>query len=1027
MLHSFDHYLANCGILPQSGEEFHMILRNIYLHVMKQLGCILLLIHFQVHAQNFTQYVNPFIGTGGHGHTYPGATMPFGFVQLSPDTRPDGYNDWDGCGGYHYSDSIIYGFSHTHLSGTGVPDYCDVLLIPTVGVPVLTNISGNDPSKGYASAFSHKTEKASPGYYAVLLEDDSIPVELTTTARVGLHKYLFPNTTQANIILDLMHRDKLVEGSYIEIISPTKVQGLRRSSSWAKDQWLYFAIEFSQPFIKSGIVNGALTVKNQIPSIVSGTELKSYFQFSTDGATPLYVKCALSPVSCAGAWNNMRTEMPGWDFEQVKKNAEDTWNKELSKIEVTSNADAKKDLRDTTNKLVIFYSALYHCMLAPNIYEDVDGKYRGRDNKIHVAEGFDYYTVFSLWDTYRALHPLLTIIDQKRTADFINTFLKQYEQGGRLPVWELSSNETDCMIGYHSVSVIADAAAKGIKGFDYDKAYEAMKHSANLDIFGLKYYKEKGFIESNEEPESVSKTLEYSYDDWCIGMMAYNAGAHSNEMNYYFKRGDNFRNVYRNGFMQPRINGGWYSPFDPTEVNFNYTEANAWQYAFFAPQQSGKLFEDSRAYETALDSLFETKAKMSGREQSDISGLIGQYAHGNEPSHHIAYLYNFTNAPWKTQHYTNKIINDFYKNTTDGLIGNEDCGQMSAWYVLSAMGIYQVCPGYINFSVTAPIFDSSSIHLENGKSFNMHVAGDVAPKKYIAEIARNGKNELNPHLSYNAIMMGQTLSFTLSETPNQQLQPEKGAVNIQSITPAPVLSTASGSFIDSLNITSDLGNDSMYLFISLDGKDPIGNSYRVDKLKIIDHVYSFYITNTSEVRACLVNSNNNKQSSVIKGHYTKLPHRYSIHYLNQYNPQYTAGGDAALIDGLHGGTDFRTGMWQGWQGGNMEVVLDLGEKTEIKKAGAGFLQDVRSWIWMPTKLDIYISDDGKNYTLLTTIQQTVADDNYDSKEITDMITEFSPVKTRYVKFVATNFGTVPEWHPGKGGQSWVFCDEVWVE
>ena len=982
-------------------------------------------------SQNLTKFVNPFIGTGGHGHTYPGATVPFGFVQLSPDTRPDGYNDWDGCGGYHYSDSIIYGFSHTHLSGTGIADYCDILLMPTVGEVQLNNIVNNDPKQGYASAFSHKTEKASPGYYSVLLEDDDIPVELTATARVGMHKYAFPDTGKVNIILDLRHRDKLLEGSYIEIISPTKIQGLRRSSSWAKDQWLYFAIEFSEPFNYAEIIDSANTamVRSQRfeSKIISGTHLNSFFQFLGDGGKTIIVKCALSPVSCMGAWKNMQAEIPDWDFEKVKKDADAIWNKELSKIEITSIADEKKSLTDADNKLVIFYTALYHCMLAPNIYEDVDGKYRGRDNKIHTADDFNYYTVFSLWDTYRALHPLLTIIDQKRTNDFINTFLKQYEQGGRLPVWELSSNETDCMIGYHSVSVIADAAAKGIRGYDMNLAYEAMKHSANLDHFGLKFYKEKGFIESNEEPESVSKTLEYSYDDWCIEQVSFinylenRSVKNQTELMYYNDRSLNYKNIMDGNYARPRFNGGWYKPFDPSEVNFNYTEANAWQYSTFAPQS------DFPSNEKFLDSLFNASTKTTGRDQSDITGLIGQYAHGNEPSHNIAYLYNYTyTAPWKTQYYLDKIIHNFYKNSPDGLIGNEDCGQMSAWYVLSAMGLYPVSPGRSTFDFGLPVFDQVDINLENGNKFTVETINNAEENIYLDSVVFTNTPITSLHIDFHLISPGGKLTFYKTADNKKSYSPANTDYNKYKIPiTAPLISASNISFSDSLRVHISSPQQTGYIFYTTDGTRPTTESRYIKKDTF------FYITDTRTIKAMYCAPYEKVENIFCTGvstaNYTKLPYQYFIKYLTKYNSQYSAGGDNALIDGLSGGADFRTGMWQGWQKENMEVVLDLGEIKEITKAGAGFLQDVRSWIWMPAKLEIYTSTDGVKYTLSKTILNNTPSDNYESKEIKNVEAELNSTKTRYVKFIAYNFGPVPNWHPGKGGDTWVFCDEVWVK
>ncbi|PHX61684.1 MAG: alpha-mannosidase, partial [Flavobacteriales bacterium] len=502
-------------------------------------------------AQDFAKHVNPFIGTGGHGHTFPGATVPYGMVQLSPDTRIDG--SWDGCSGYHYDDSTIYGFSHTHLNGTGVSDYGDILLMPIMGESSFDN-------KVYASTFSHANEKASAGYYAVKLDKHDIDVRLTTSTRVGFHEYTFNKAGQANIILDLNHRDKLLEGK-IRIIDNKTIEVLRRSEAWARNQYVYARIEFNVP-LKVNLVKEENKENTKLDGIYKGTELALSFSKQVKKGEKILVKVSLSPTSYKGAKLNS-SEIKHWDFEKVKKDAETLWNKELSKIEVTS---------EDKDKLAIFYTALYHTMMQPNIAQDLDGKYRGRDNQIHTAEGFDYYTVFSLWDTFRGAHPLYTLIDKKRTSDYINTFIKQYEQGGRLPVWELASNETDCMIGYHSVSVIADAMAKGITGFDYEKAFEASKASAMRDVLGLEAYKKNGFISMDDEHESVSKTLEYAYDDWCIAQMA-QIIKNGNEVAHFSKRSENWRNTFdwETGFMRPKKNGGWDKPFDPREVNNNFT------------------------------------------------------------------------------------------------------------------------------------------------------------------------------------------------------------------------------------------------------------------------------------------------------------------------------------------------------------------------------------------------------------------------------------------------------------------------
>ena len=973
-----------------------------------------------VQGQQLTTYVNPFIGTGGHGHTYPGATLPFGAVQLSPDTRPDGYNDWDGCSGYHYSDSILYGFSHTHLSGTGVADYCDVLLMPTLGEIQLNKITGTDTRTGYASRFSHDSEKASPGYYSVVLEDDSILAELTTTLRTGMHAYHFPTSREANIVLDLTHRDKLLDGSFIEIISPTKIQGLRRSSSWARDQWVYFVIEFSQPFVYAGLVNGDQHI--QIPAvgftsqILSGTALQSYFRFHTNGEKPVYVKCGISSVSCAGAWNNLKIENPEWDFNTIRKQADSIWEQALAKILIESPADDKRSLHNPDNKKVIFYTALYHCLLAPNVFEDTDGRYRTMDGRISSTPDHTQYTVFSLWDTFRALHPLFTIIEQERTLDFIKTFLQQYADGGRLPVWELSGNETECMIGYHSASVIADATIKGISGFNKQLALEAMMHSADTTLFGLVPYRNKGFIESNEEAESVSRTFEYAYDDWCIGTFAKTIGAQK-EAQQFLTRGFNFLHLLNDAkFAQPRTNGGWYTPFDPFEVNFNYTEANSWQYSFFYPQYLPYLqsTDQQQLLEDRLDALFTAKDKTTGRDQADITGLIGQYAHGNEPSHHIAYLYNYAGTPWKTQEKVQEILTRFYKNTPDGLIGNEDCGQMSAWYVLSALGMYPVCPGTDQYALTTPVFKKVTIH--SAHPLTITADTDALQFPYIQSVQLNGKTHTTSIITHAAIMQGGMLAYRLQQSPDKNWGLSTGIrpdTAVQFPEKAPIIQAPSATFTESSTLLIE-GTAEQELEYALNGGSwqPYLGPITVDE--------------KTTVQARARNISSRLYSNVVTGHFVRVPKQFQITYITHYNSQYTGGGNLALIDGLHGSTDFRTGQWQGWWGEDMIIEIDLGEEKRISEAGGEFLQDVRSWIWMPRSLVISTSLDGKNFTPTGTIIQTVDATQYDSKEIQSMSAQFTPVSARYVQLQAVHFGVVPDWHPGKGGKSWVFCDEVWV-
>lgn len=694
---------------------------------------------------DYAKYVNPFIGTGGHGHTFPGSTVPFGMVQLSPDTRLKG---WDGCSGYHYSDNVIYGFSHTHLSGTGCSDYGDILLMPTVGKPKFGN-------KQYASPFKKENEKASAGYYTVFLEKPKVKVELTATTRSGLHKYTFPKSTSANIILDLTHRDRVKQGE-INFVGNTEITGKRVSAAWANNQMLFYVIQFSKPFTKSGIVKA--NVINESLKHDTGSLLKAFVSFNTEEEEVIYARVGISAVSIENARKNLAEEQPEFDFEKVKNNAAFLWNNELNKINVESTDEESKQK---------FYTALYHCMISPNMYMDVDGSYRGRDFQIHQTPSFNYYTVFSLWDTYRALHPLLTLIDKERTSDFINTFIKQYEEGGRLPVWELSSCETDCMIGYHAIPVIAEAFMKDVKNFNQEKAYAAMKNSAMEDRNGLRSYKENGYIKFMGEGQNVSRTLEYAYDDWCIAMVAKQMGKTEDYL-YFTKRALNYKNLFdpSTGFMRPKQDV-FMSPFDPYRVDHNYTEGNAWQYSFYVPHDlSGQmnLLGGKEKLVAFLDSLFTTSSKLTGHSPPDITGMIGQYVHGNEPSHQIAYEYNYAGQPWKTQAMTRRIMNEMYHAAPDGLAGNEDCGQMSAWYVMSALGFYAVCPGGSQYAIGSPIFSNATIRLENQKQFTVKTNGSGA---YIQSAQLNGKPYNKSYLEYSDINNGGVIEFKMGNEPNR--------------------------------------------------------------------------------------------------------------------------------------------------------------------------------------------------------------------------------------------------------------------
>lgn len=924
-------------------------------------------------AQDFAKHVNPFIGTGGHGHTFPGVTVPYGMVQLSPDTRIDG--SWDGCGGYHYSDSTIYGFSHTHLNGTGVSDYGDIMLMPTMGEPSFDN-------KIYSSVFSHANEKASAGYYAVKLDKHDIDVRLTASTRVGFHEYTFNKDGQANIILDLNHRDKLLEGS-IRVIDDKTIEILRRSEAWARDQYVYARITFNVP-LKVNSVKGQNT---KLEGLYKGTELAISCSKTVKKGEKILVKVSLSPTSYEGAKLNS-SEIKHWDFDKAHKAAISLWNKELSKIEITT---------DDKDKLAIFYTALYHTMMQPNIAQDLDGKYRGRDNKIHVAEGFDYYTVFSLWDTFRAAHPLYTLIDKKRTSDYINTFIKQYEQGGRLPVWELASNETDCMIGYHSVSVIADAMAKGITGFDYEKAFEASKASAMRDVLGLEAYKKNGFISMDDEHESVSKTLEYAYDDWCIAQMAQILNKQE-DYEYFMKRSQNWKNIFdwETDFMRPKKNGGWDKPFDPREVNNNFTEGNSWQYSFFVPQDIYGLLNSygfwiygEKAFEENLDKLFNAESKTTGREQVDVTGLIGQYAHGNEPSHHMAYLYNYVGKPEKTAAKVHYILNNFYKNSPDGLIGNEDCGQMSAWYVLSSIGLYQVTPGQEYFNTVEPIFKNSKILLNKNKQVTI------------------------PNFEKNEYFINSELTNTIKALAHYLYG------NQYTITP--VIQAESKSFESNQKIVLKSSGKVYYSFNDdlnfKEYKSPILINQST-KINAYTEYYSYSEFRTDSIAL---------RSNTISATFFKKPNNYSINIKSKYNPQYHAGGPQGLLDGILGTENWRKGDWQGYQSQDFEAVVDLQEVKSITEISARFLQDQRSWILMPTKVDYYVSEDNVNFTYFGSVTNTLEPKIEENQIQNFTFSETKGKKARYVRVIAKNFGKLPEWHQGAGGDAFIFVDEITIK
>ena len=697
------------------------------------------------------QYVNPFIGTGFHGHTFPGATRPFALVQVSPDTHIMG---WDASSGYHYDDNQIYAFSHTHLSGTGIGDLGDVAILP---------FSGGDSIKPVAT-FKKETEKATPGYYAVRLDNFGINVELTSTDRVGFHKYTYDNPKDRRVLLDLGHvlqpnwGHKLVGNEYL-FVNDSTVEGTVKTQGWAHFHAVSYRITFSEPIeTLYQYIDGNLRKDSLFLRLNTTGDLKFHYKFA-ESDKPLYVKVAISPVDTDGAERNMLAELPGWDFDITRAESAHIWNKVLNDIQIES-SDPKV--------MVNFYTALYHTMIAPYAYQDADGRYLGMDKKVHRAEpGYVNYSVFSLWDTFRALHPLMTIIQPERAANWGKVLVQGYKEGGILPKWPLASSYTGCMVGYPAVSVLADLATKDLA--------EKFKGTRELDLITRHpYYKEKyGFVPADSIPESVSWGLEMAYYDWCISQIAAKAGNTELAKEYaakaeYYKRYLDPETKMMRGVMG---DGSFRTPFNPrysSHMKSDYTEGNAFQWSFFAPHDMDNFIATiggKKELETRLDTLFTTSSQVDGEEASgDITGLIGQYAHGNEPSHHMAYLYNWTDAPWKGQERLDQIMQNFYTNEPDGIIGNEDCGQMSAWYVMSALGFYQVAPGIPVYTLGRPMIDKALIHVKGG-IFEILAKNNSATNKYIKEVKLNGKVLDTPFISHNDIIKGGKLEFIMTDQP----------------------------------------------------------------------------------------------------------------------------------------------------------------------------------------------------------------------------------------------------------------------
>ena len=960
-----------------------------------------------VSAQNNNvSFVNPFIGTGGHGHTFPGATVPFGMVQLSPDTRTEG---WDGASGYHFDDSTVLGFSHTHLNGTGISDFCDVLLTPSV--------SGSfKPLR-----FNHKDETAKAGYFKTIVYDENgekIEVELTSSERVGFHRYRFPkNVKNITFVVTLNKRNKLT-GS-IQKVNNQSIKGNFITTAWAKNRHLAFGMETNLPF----------------NYLEKPNDNKRYLTFDVSKTHELLIKVALSPVSEANAFENMKSEINHWDFEKPRKEAEQKWAKYLNRIQIEGSTEQK----------TIFYTALYHTMIHPSVWQDVNGDYRGLDNKIHNVKGFAYHSIFSLWDTYRGAHPLYTIVCPEKVSDFVNSFIDDFEKTGHLPMWNFPGSETWCMIGNHAIPVIADAYLKGIKGFDAEKALKAMVGTANRDSLGLKQYRIHGYIPADTEGESVSKTLENAYDDYCIAQMAKAMG--KNDMyETFIRRSQNWKNQFnpKTGFFQAKMNETFVEPFEPREVNFHFTEGNAWQYAFAVQHDIEGLIETlggKAAFEAKLDAFFSADSKTTGRDQADITGLIGQYAHGNEPSHHITYLYNYVGRPDKTQSLVKKILNEFYKNAPDGLIGNEDCGQMSAWYVLSSMGIYPSNPCGGTYELGSPLFSSELIN-KDGIKLSINVRGISEKNIFVKSFGISSGSNFASNDTITSLQLTHDLfesdfraiAITMSDTytnsrinnsriPRMMLQseyidngfglmPKYDLTKIDRIIPMPYVAKGTKLFKKKQTIELACGEKGADIYFSTDGTTPS-----------LKYTKPIEIQQTTSLR--FVAKNGQKQSNEAKATFKESSYGFPIQLKNPPAPQYSGNSDNPLADGERGNEHWQLGGWQGFEGIDLEVVMDLKEVKSFKRLALSCAQDQNAWIFFPSEIQFFTSEDGKNYTESGRVRPKI-DENPDGVQMREFEIKKSN-KARYIKIVAKPLIPIPDWHKGAGGKGWIFTDEIIVE
>lgn len=980
-------------------------------------------------------YVDPFIGTDGHGHTFPGATTPFGFVQLSPDTGTEG---WDWCSGYHSSDNSIIGFSHTHLNGTGAADLGDILFMPGRGPLVFEPGTKENPESGYRSVFSHKNETAKAGYYSVYLDDPNVEAELTATPRTGVHRYTFREAKGADkhILVDLRHGiQDVVHSGYYKQLDERTIQGWRRSIGWAGDHTVYFHAVFSEPITAiEAIVDEAATSGDE----GSGKKVVFAVKFADTGSDKqeILAHVGISAISLDGAAVNYKTEAAGKDFAQIRHEAWEMWDDELEKIEV----DGEIRKGDKT----VFYTAMYHSFLAPNLITDADGNYLGSDRQAH-QDGQTNYSLYSTWDTFRALHPLLTLVQPEKNRLFVQSLVRYYEQSGRLPVWDLHMHDNGTMIGYHSIPIIGDAYLKGQRDFDTQKALEAMLFSAMQDSYeGLGYYRQLGYLPSDKEGNSVSKASEYAFDDWVIAEVARQMG---NDSLYkvFIRRAQYYKNHFdpKDGFLKARLSTGEFRPnFDPVVVSAlgqsDYTEGNAWHYRFFVPQDVNghiALMGGDQAYIDAIDAMFNASSEID-THLPDVTGLIGQYAHGNEPSHQVAYLYAYAGAPWKTQYWVDQIKTRMYTDQRDGLSGNDDCGQMSAWYVFGAMGFYPVTPGSNLYVFGTPTFKEMEIEVGRDKTFEIEAEGLSKKNIYIQSVTYNGQPYTKSYITHEIIASGGKLVFKMGSKPNESFGAAPTDRPVSAIPAAdvvtseqmladvvyePFLTEAERVFSESItlkpqsnSVTPENGGKIIY---TTDGQDPMPGKAPV----VTDKGIVLTGNATLKLRSLMPDGRLSNVSpyqfyrSVLGGSAVTLGKEPSA--------PYEKGGAAALVNYNMAGNKHSHPEWIAFGGNDLDAVIDMGEIRTLTRVGFNVLNDPGPWILLPRTAMFAFSTDGTTYGQTLNIPMDESRSVPNGPRFYSSAVPGGSVQARYIKLHLEN-GLLPEWHTSGGNPSWLFIDEI---